>query len=233
LAAANGPYAIQVDYLGTANTVVHEPYRLVYAIQPPSSSAIPETEPNDSLPTASSHVSNYFSGSYASLNDSDWYATVANAGDLLFISVDSGGPRRQQPNPSFELYDSSGSFVSSLEDNLISRQPAPSAVERPPGGCGRATIFRVPTSGIYYIRLFAGSFNATGPLTICCRSQELRTGGGGVIIPGWFLQFSSASLKPGGQASTINVSRTGGRLNGLSIATSIGTAAGGASCTWC
>ena len=52
LATAKAPYAIQIDYLGTTNTAIHEPYRMVYVIQPPSSSAIAETEPNDTLPTA-------------------------------------------------------------------------------------------------------------------------------------------------------------------------------------
>jgi hypothetical protein len=240
LAAANGPYAIQIDYLGTTNTAAHEPYRLVYVIQPPSSSAIAETEPNDTLPAANSHESNYFSGTFSSITDSEWYATVANAGDLLFVSVDCDPARNgNNPNVNFELFDSSGNFVYSLEDNsnitTAGFPPSPGQNATSPSAPAEATIFRAPTTGVYYVRLFAGSFNATGPNDyLLSISKNCTTGGGGTIFPGdGSLQFSSAAFNEfEAQTATINVSRTGGTTGTVTVnyATANGTATGGASC---
>ena len=152
LAAADGPYAIQIDYLGTANAGVHEPYRLVYVIQPPGASAIAEVEPNNTLPTATSHESNYFSGTYGSTGDSDWYATSATAGDLIFISVDQDpGRNGNNANGQFELYDSSGNFVYSLEDNSSITTnpfvPAAGQTATVPVSPSEATLFRAPDDG--------------------------------------------------------------------------------------
>ena len=240
LASANGPYAIQIDYNGTTNTAVHEPYRMAHVIQPPSSAAVAESEPNDTLSTADSDVTNYFSGVYGSLADSDWYATVGNAGDLLFVSVDNDpGRNGNNANGNFELYDSSGNLIYSLEDNsnitTTGFPPVPGQTSTTPVAPAEATLIRLPVSGVYYIRLFAASVNATGPNDyLLSISKNCATGGGGVLLPGdGSLQFSSPSFDTleGGPA-TINVSRAGGTISTVTVnyATSNGTATGGASC---
>ena len=240
LAAANGPYAIQVDYLGTANAAIHEPYRLVYVIQPPSASAIAEVEPNDTLPTATSHETNYFSGVYASTGDSDWYTTAAKAGDLIFISVDNDpGRNANNANGQFELYDSSGNFVYSLEDNSSTTTnpfvPAAGQTATIPVSPSEATLFRAPTTGIYYVRLFAATVNATGPNDyLLSIAKNCTAGGGGTIIAGaGTFQFASAVFNElEGRTATITVSRTEGTTGAASVnyTTSNGSAIGGASC---
>jgi hypothetical protein len=240
LAAADGPYAIQVDYLGTTNTAVHEPYRLVYVIQPPSAAAIAETEPNDSLPTATSHMSNYFSGTFSALTDSDWYATAANAGDLLFVSLDNDPARNgNNPNGNFELYDTAGNLIYSLEDNsnitTAGFPPAAGQQATTPAAPAEATIFRIPTTGIYYVRLVAGSFNATGPNDyLLSIAKNCTTGGGGTVLPGaGSFQFGSATFSElEGRTATVTVSRTGGTTGAASVnyTTSNGSAIGGSSC---
>jgi hypothetical protein len=240
LAASDGPYAIQVDYLGTTNTAAHEPYRLVYVIQPPSSAAIAESEPNDTMAAATSHVSNYFAGIYSSTGDSDWYATAANAGDLLFISVDNDpGRNGNNANGQFELWDSSGNFVYALEDNsAITTNPFVPAVGQSatvPVSPSEATIFRAPKTGVYYVRLFAASVNATGPNDyLLSIARNCAPGGGGTIIPGaGSLQFNASSFNElEGRTATMTVSRTDGTTGAVSVnyTTSNGTAIGGTSC---
>ncbi len=240
LAAANGPYAIQVDYLGTTNTAVHEPYRLIHVIQPPSSSAVAESEPNDTLAMADSDAGNYFTGIFSSISDSDWYATAANAGDLLFVSVDCDPARNgNNPNASFELIDSSGNLIYSLQDNSSTTTagfpPAAGQAATTPVAPAEATLFRIPATGIYYLRLFPGSVNATGPNDyLLSIAKNCTPGAGGTILPGaGSLQFGVAAVSEiEGRTATVQVSRTEGTTGAVTVnyATANGTAAGGAAC---
>ncbi len=73
-----------------------QPYRLYSVIQPPLSSAISETEPNDSVAQANTASQLYFSGTLAGSapsDDIDVYSFTATAGDLIFLALD-GDPLR-------------------------------------------------------------------------------------------------------------------------------------------
>ena len=119
-----------------------EPYRLFAVVQPALSEATPESEPNDGLAFANSAPNNYFYGSLTA-SDVDSYQFDANAGDLLFISLD-GNPLRNTTliNAKLELLDESGNLLLAVDD--------PGSTTPPPG---EALVYRASESGTYFARV--------------------------------------------------------------------------------
>src|SRR5262249_27578145 len=86
-------------------TTAAEPYRLYAVVQPPgagpgNTSATTETEPNDLIGQATSASNNYFYGTLsapAPSNDIDLFRFSANAGDLVFLSLDCDPLRNNTP----------------------------------------------------------------------------------------------------------------------------------------
>ena len=150
-------------------SVPSEPYRLYSAIQPPIASATTETEPNNTLPTADSAPNNYFVGSLsgpAPSTDEDFFSFTATAGTLVFIGLDEDPLRDNTPvNAKLDLLDQNGVTLVTVNDpgstssttsgvgNLNSTTPSSPA---------EGLIYRVVTSGIYYVRVSIGTTSTAG-----------------------------------------------------------------------
>ncbi len=91
-----GPLSLAYLRVDHGNGAESGPYRLYAALQPPSSAAVPEVEPNNTTGTASAHPSNYFSGSTTTGED-DVFRFSAQAGDLIFVSLDLDPTRDGTP----------------------------------------------------------------------------------------------------------------------------------------
>jgi hypothetical protein len=240
LTAANGPFAIQVDYFGSSTVATTEPYRLYSVIQPPIGSATLETgSENGTIATAQSATNNYFSGTLSSGTDVDVYATGAIAGDLLFVGLDNNPNRNlsSAANGNFEILDGSGNVIFTFGDSGTAATspftPVATQTSTTPISGGEAGVYRVPATGIYYIRVLQTGTVVNAPYLLSI-SKNCQTGGGGTILPGpGTFQFSAATYTGvETQTATITVNRTGGNTGTVTVnyATSNGTATGSMSC---
>lgn len=138
----------------------NEPYRIYAVVQPPYSSATLETEPNDNYLQADSAANNYFRGTLSSSTDMDVFSFTANAGDLIFLSLDCDPLRDLTPiNGRLELLDASGTVLEAVDDdnaNSFTNSAAPSSP-------GEALVYRAAVTGTYLARVSI-STNASGPV---------------------------------------------------------------------
>lgn len=153
-----GPAFVQVD--GGAPT---EPYRLYAVVQPPSSAATSESEPNNTTAEANTANNNYFSGTLAGpapSTDRDLYAFFADEDDLIFVSLDGDPLRNNTPiDAKLELLDSLGNILLMVDDaNSISfTNMINNLVADTPRSPGEALIFRSPSEASYYVRVSIGA----------------------------------------------------------------------------
>jgi HYR domain-containing protein/Calx-beta domain-containing protein len=152
--ATGGQLYLRVNRFN-ASTVM-EPGRIYTVVQPPIGSATPETEPNDTIANANASTTNYFSGSFSSNSDVDIYRIAANAGDNLLIIMDGDPLRNATPiNGALALLDSSGTTIVSSNDGDSSSSTTASPgtlTGTTPNSPAEGFVYRVPTTGIYYVR---------------------------------------------------------------------------------
>ncbi|MFL6212739.1 MAG: C25 family cysteine peptidase [Blastocatellia bacterium] len=153
-----------------------EPYRLYYNVQPPganplpncpsvTTSATPETEPNDTVAQANTAGNKYFSGSLpgpAPSSDVDVYSFTASAGSVVFIGMDEDPCRDGTPvNGKLELLDTNGTSVlitvNDTNRTFSTASGAGSLTSTTPSFIGESLAYRVATSGTYYVRVSIGT----------------------------------------------------------------------------
>jgi hypothetical protein len=154
-----------------------EPYRLYAVVQPPGAnpncnncSATNETEPNNTTATANIASSNFFYGTLSAPSpstDVDVYSFTANAGDLIFLSLDGDPTRNNTPtNGQLALLSSAGATLVSVNDGGSSSSTTPgggSLVSGTPFSPGEALVWRATTTGNYYAEVSSGTSSiATG-----------------------------------------------------------------------
>jgi putative Ig domain-containing protein len=190
--ATGVPLFLQVDRFGAAPTGAAFPYYLYALVQPPSASATPESEPNDTIHGPSAAVNNYFSGALAGpapSTDADLYAFEANAGDPIFVVLDGDPTRNNTPvDTKLELLDSEGNVELTVDGsgstvNLDNANP-PGLFETVPSFPSEGFAWRSLTSGIHYVRVTSAVTGATGVgdylLSI---AKGCALGGGGISNP--------------------------------------------------
>jgi hypothetical protein len=168
---------LRVD-LNSFSPIAAEPYRIYYAVQPPGANAVPdcpsvttsatpETEPNNTTAQANSAANNFFSGALAGPSpstDTDIYSFAAVAGDVVFLSVDGDPCRNNTPiNPALALLNSAGTQLIAVNDSSSSAcnigdacdtGPAhPSLTSITPSTTAESLAFRIPTTGTYFARV--------------------------------------------------------------------------------
>ena len=134
-----------------------EPYRLYSVIQPPIASATAETEPNNTIVSASTSAINYVSADLDSLADIDVYAFTLPARALVFVGLDTDPLRDNTPfDGTLLLADALGNPISGVDDG--STTSGISSVTASPGTLTGTTpfspaeglVYRTPTAGTYY-----------------------------------------------------------------------------------
>jgi hypothetical protein len=161
------PSFIRVSYL---DPDVIEPYRLYAVVQPPSASAASETEPNNTFLTANSATGNYFSGSLvgpAPSTDVDFFSFTANAGDLIFLSLDGDPLRNGTPiNAALELIAGDGTTtLIAVNDSGPTSSTAVGVglTAITPFSPAEGLVFRATTTGTFYARVSIGTiFSSVG-----------------------------------------------------------------------
>ncbi len=141
-----------------------EPYRLFGVVQPPLVQAAAEQEPNN-IASASSHApANYFFGTLAGgapSADVDWYGFLAQEGDLLHIALDGDPLRDNTPlNAALSLHAADGTMLVSVNDGKAASSTAGGAGSlsaSSPHSPGEALVQRAAYSGLYLVRVAAGS----------------------------------------------------------------------------
>jgi hypothetical protein len=161
---------LQVSSSGGA---AREPYRLYAIVEPPSTSAFPEIEPNDTTATANISPTNYYSGNISPASDVDVYSFQANPGDLVFVGFD-GDPTRNgttvdgtltltdQFNPQIAVNDTGfTSNGTSGAGNLLSTTPSSPA---------ESLVYRIGAgvNTTYYVQV-NGNFGDTGDYLLAIR----------------------------------------------------------------
>jgi hypothetical protein len=162
------PAYLRVDhFLGTAS----EPYRLYAVVQPPSSTATSESEPNNTTAQADAAANNYFSGTLsgpAPSADVDLFSFSASAGELVFLSLDGDPTRDNTPiNAALALLGPGGNELISVNDlgsTSSTTSGAGSLTSFSPSSPAESLVFRIPASGTYYAKVFIGTSqtNTTG-----------------------------------------------------------------------
>jgi hypothetical protein len=144
--------------------IVAEPYHLYAVVQPPSSSATAESEPNDTLGQADAASSGYFAGSLsgpAPSTDVDLFGFSATAGDLVFLSLDADPLRNNTPmNAALLLLDGAGNVLEAVNDANSTSNTSSGAgtLAGPfPQSPSEGLVYRVATTGNYYARVQTGT----------------------------------------------------------------------------
>jgi hypothetical protein len=141
-----------------------EPYRLYAIVQPPINTATVEAEPNNTIAQANAAANNYFSGNLggpAPSIDEDVFAFTAQAGTLIFLSLDCDPLRDNTPmNGALELLDGAGATLLSVNDggSTSSTTASPGTlVATTPASPSEALVFRITVTGTYYARVSIGT----------------------------------------------------------------------------
>jgi hypothetical protein len=190
--ATGTPLFLQVDGFGAAPSSIVFPYHVYAVVQPPSSSASPEGEPNGTLGGATIAASNYFSGALAGpapSSDVDLYAFDAGAGDRIFVALDGDPMRDNTPvDTQIQLLDAAGNVELSVDgsasDVVLDNANPAGLFETVPAFPAEAFSWRSVSSGLHYVRVQSAATDAAGVgdylLSI---SRNCFIGGGGVANP--------------------------------------------------
>lgn len=201
---------LQVSHFsGTAD----EPYRLYSVTQPPGANALPncaalttsataETEPNNTIAQANSAANKYFSGSLAGpvpSTDLDVFSFTANAGDLIFLSLDGDPCRDNTPlNGKLELLDSAGVVLVLVNDggsNSSTTSGAGTLTSLTPTSPSEAIVYRARTTATYYARVSAGTSSPVSPTGAGDYLLSIFTGGATAT------KFANDGLNPAASAA--------------------------------
>jgi len=119
-----GAVFLRVNHLNTTS----EPYHVHAVIQPPTSSAVSETEANDSIGQADGPDAGYFGGALTP-GDEDFFAVKAHAaGDFVFVGLDCDPDRDGVGvlDGRLELLDAQGVVIISVDGNSLATDQTPS-----------------------------------------------------------------------------------------------------------
>lgn len=157
-ARVNGPTYLRVSHY--ISSQAQEPYRLYAVVQPDSAHATLEVEPNEVPAQATAAANLYFAGTLsgaAPSTDHDVYRVTANAGDLLFVSLDGDPTRDSTPlNARIELLNGNGDLLLGVNDyEIVSSNvdAGPGLNNTVPTSPGEAFTYRVPVGGTFYVRV--------------------------------------------------------------------------------
>ncbi|HRI66879.1 MAG TPA: hypothetical protein PK156_21680, partial [Polyangium sp.] len=158
-------------------------------LQPPGtglggSSAAPEVEPNNTIATATKSGKVFFSGTISTggaTGDRDLYEFCADAGDLIYLSVDGDPLRDETPlDATIFLLDNTGNELLRAADTAnfsVSAASSNTLGGTTPFSPGESGIFRARYSGLYYAGVMtdlAGQAYSTGDylysIGLNCRS---------------------------------------------------------------
>lgn len=140
-----------------------EPYRLYSVVEPPMSSAVPEVEPNDTLPTATFNYTGYYYGnaSIGSGGDVDIYRFCANQGDLIYVGADGDPLRNNTPfDVTAGLFDQEGFLLFADNDTTATSSTTPGTgnlTSTTPNSPGEGILWRARYSGLYYAGVWANT----------------------------------------------------------------------------
>ncbi|HKP11299.1 MAG TPA: hypothetical protein VJZ91_04285, partial [Blastocatellia bacterium] len=171
------PTFLRVSAFDTVGAfATQEPYRLYYAIQPPganplpncsgvTTSATPESEPNDTPAQADTAANKYFSGTLAGpapSSDMDVYVFTASAGSIIYLGLDGDPCRDGTPiNGKLELLGGNGTTVlvsvNDTSTTFSTTSGAGSLTSQTPSTLAESLIYRVRNSGTYYARVSIGT----------------------------------------------------------------------------
>lgn len=184
------------------------PYRL-YAVAQDHSDSVAEAEPNDTINQSNAATSNYFTGQLT-LSDADHYVFQANAGDVLFLSMD-GSPDRGTTGifAEMQLLSATGNRIAltrSGSDPLFVFPPLNSLFAFGPNWRSAAIVVRAPYTGFYVARISHIQNTPEGPYALSI-SKNCEVGGGGVpacalTCPGGTV---SVNTDPGQCTATVNL----------------------------
>jgi len=134
-----------------------EPYRLYAAVQPPSASATPEAEPNNSIATAGTGANLYFSGTLSGTSDVDIFSFAAAAGDLIHLGLDLDPTRDNTPfDGALSLLDAAGALLVIVNDSNAASSVTPgtgSLSATTPSSPADSLAYRARAGGTYYARV--------------------------------------------------------------------------------
>jgi hypothetical protein len=148
-----GPVYARVDFRGELT----EPYHIYAVIQPPMAAATVESEPNDTTAEANLSGLNYYSGVLSVPTDVDVFGFTADGGDLLFLSLDGDPTRNGTPiNAKLELLNEFENTLITVDDGnstSSTNSGAGSFTAVTPRSPGEALVYRVSSTGTYYLRV--------------------------------------------------------------------------------
>ena len=165
-----------------------EPYRIYAVSQPPITSAITETEPNNTIGTANTNVANYFFGSLTGKTlqndnnlvgassmslDVDYYRFTATAGDVIYLGLDGdplsqdGAYGKSPAKSQLALLDLNGNILVRANETGTTvgygsgyGNPNTTVPQR---GQASAVVLRAPYTGAYYAGVASGSNSTINP----------------------------------------------------------------------
>ena len=157
------PSYVSVTFFPTFPFDGAEPYHLYAVVQPPIEVAAVETEPNDVTLLANQSPRNYFSGTLtgpAPSPDVDYFEIQAEAGDLVFLSLDGDPTRDDTPiDASVAFLTADGTSLMEADDpsdRSSTIQTVSFLGATDPYSPGESMVYRVAESGTYYVRVRIG-----------------------------------------------------------------------------
>jgi len=168
------PY-LRVNLRSAINT--SEPYRLYATVQPASSTATPEIEPNGTTAAATSGANLYFSGSLSGTGDVDIFRFTATAGELLSLDLDLDPTRDNTPfNGILTLLDPAGVTLQAVNDSggtSSITSGAGSLTATNPNAPAESLTYRIRASGTYYAKVQYSSGTAGDYLLSVARNCKI------------------------------------------------------------
>ncbi|MBX7222261.1 MAG: pre-peptidase C-terminal domain-containing protein [Blastocatellia bacterium] len=195
---------------GSITPAVGAPYQIYSVIQPPIGSATTETAAANNLITdAGVQTGNYFSGTMSSSTDSDLYRFTANAGDVMFLSLDTDPLKDNTPfNGRLDLLDANGNVLSRVNDSNGTSSLCFSCT-----GTLTASTPNSPAEGILFTALATGTYYARVSLSTGTAGDYLlsiSTNCQGVSVSNTAPTFTPAAALSRQQGSTAGAAVTVG-----------------------
>ncbi|HKQ38367.1 MAG TPA: hypothetical protein VJ063_09840 [Verrucomicrobiae bacterium] len=164
---AGTPLTGDCTWLRVSHVVaLSEPYRLYAIVQPPSSNAVAEVEPNGTIQQANFSAKNYFYGTLPNSADEDMYSFDAVQGDLIFLSLDADPLRDRTPiDTQLELLNSAGAILMVVDDaNALSNtNTTPGRLDATrPFSPAESIVCRATYTGRYYVRVLISPMAPVG-----------------------------------------------------------------------
>lgn len=166
---------VRVNLRSAINT--SEPYRLYTTVQPASSTATPEIEPNGTTAAATPGANLYFSGSLSGTGDIDMFRFSATAGELASLELDLDPARDNTPfNGILTLLDAAGVALQTVNDSGATSSTtsgAGSLTATFPSSPAEALTYRIRATGTYYAKVQYSSGTAGDYLLSVARNCKI------------------------------------------------------------